>query len=140
MRLPRTLNDWFRGRMRKIESPMARGMLASGEANRKKSTKGVPKSPLYLAALATERTLWTAKLAQRPKSFWYPYPTLRNLKPIEQLLIGNGLNLLDLCRGPHGKIADIGAADGDIAFFLEKKGFSVDAIDLESTNFNRMEG
>src|SRR4029077_20040392 len=69
-----------------------------------------------------------------------PYPTLRNLKPIEQLLIGNGLNLLDLCRGPHGKIADIGAADGDIAFFLEKKGFSVDAIDLESTNFNRMEG
>src|SRR4029077_12047581 len=93
----------FRGRMRNIESRMARGMLASGEANRKKSTKGVPKSPLYRAALATERTLWTAKLAQRPKSFWYPYPTLKNLKPLAQLLAASGLDLLKLCHGPMGR-------------------------------------
>lgn len=119
---------------------MVRGMLVSGEANRKKSTKGVPKSPVYRAALATERTLWTAKLAQRPKSFWYPYPTLKNLKPLEQLLAASGLDLLKLCHGPNGKVADIGTADGDLAFFLETLGFFVDAVDFESTNFNRMEG
>jgi hypothetical protein len=95
---------------------------------------------LYQAVLATERTLWTVKLAQRPKSFWYPYPTLRNITSIEQLLTASGFNLLELCRGPNGKTADIGAADGDLAFFLERMGFSVDAIDFESTNFNRMEG
>lgn len=55
-------------------------------------------------------------------------------------MAGSGFDLLKLCRGPHGKVGDIGAADGDLAFFLEKTGFSVDAIDWESTNFNRMEG
>ncbi len=50
------------------------------------------------------------------------------------------LNLLQLCRGQYGKIADIGAADGDLAFFLEKQGLSVDVIENESTNFNRLEG
>jgi len=140
MRLRQVLNDWFRGGLGEMASALAKHTSARRKANRSKSKTRRTSSTFYEAALATQRTLWTVKLAQRPKSFWYPYPTLRNLKPIEQLLIGNGLNLLDLCRGPHGKIADIGAADGDLAFFLEKTGFSVDAIDLESTNFNRMEG
>ena len=69
-----------------------------------------------------------------------PYPTLRNLKPIDQLLTASGFNLSELCRGVHGKLADIGTADGDLAFFLEQNGFSVDAIDFEPTNFNQMEG
>ncbi len=103
-------------------------------------TSKQPKSPLYQAALTTERSLWAVKLGQRPKSFWYPYPTLRNLKPLDQLLAQNGFDLLKLCQGPNAKLADIGTADGDLAFFLEKMGFSVDAIDFESTNFNRMEG
>jgi tRNA (mo5U34)-methyltransferase len=140
MRLRRVLNDWFRGGLGEMASALAKHTSARRKANRSKSKTLRTRSTFYEAALATQRTLWTVKLAERPKSFWYPYPTLRNLKPIEQLLIGNGLNLLDLCRGPHGKIADIGTADGDLAFFLEKTGFSVDAIDLESTNFNRMEG
>jgi len=140
MRLRQVLNDWFRGGMRDMASALAKHRLAHPKANHPKSKTGRTSLPFYEAALATERSLWTVKLAQRPKSFWYPYPTLRNLKPIEQLLIGSGLNLLELCRGPHGRIADIGAADGDLAFFLEKTGFAVDAIDLESTNFNRMEG
>jgi len=140
MKLREALNHWFRGRMLGRGSAVAKHKLARRRANREKSSKQRRISPLYQAALATERTLWTVKLAQRPKSFWYPYPTLRNLKPIEQLLTGSGFNMLDLCRGPNGKVADIGAANGDLAFFLEKTGFSVDAIDFESTNFNRMEG
>jgi tRNA (mo5U34)-methyltransferase len=80
------------------------------------------------------------KLAQRPESFWYPYSTLRNLKPIDELLTASGFNLFELCHGAHGRLADIGAADGDLAFFLERNGFPVDAIDFESTNFNRMQG
>ena len=59
---------------------------------------------------------------------------------MEQLLAGAGLDLLDLCRGKYGRVADIGAADGDLAFFLEELGFSVDAVDNDYTNFNKLEG
>jgi hypothetical protein len=118
----------FRGRMRRIVSAIAMRTFARRKTNREKSGKRPPKSPLYQAALATERALWTLKLAQRPESFWYPYPTLRNLRPIDQLLTASGLNLAELCRGVHGKLADIGTADGDLAFFLDQNGFSVDAI------------
>ena len=126
--------------MRRIVSAIAKRTFARGKPNREKSGKRPPKSPLYQAALARERALWTVKLAQRPESFWYPYPTLRNLKPIDQLLTASGFNLLELCRGVHGKLADIETADGDLAFFLEQNGFSVDAIDFEPTNFNQMGG
>ncbi|HEU0273889.1 MAG TPA: class I SAM-dependent methyltransferase [Candidatus Udaeobacter sp.] len=126
--------------MRNIIETMVKWTFARRKINRKKSRKRVLKSPLYQAALATERALWKVKLAQHPESFWYPYPTLRNLKPIDELLTVNGFNLLGLCRGVHGKVADIGAADGDLTFFLEQNGFSVDAIDFELTNFNRMQG
>jgi hypothetical protein len=111
-----------------------------GRDLREKSGKRRPKSPLHQAALATERALWTVKLAHRAESFWYPYSTLRNLKAIDQLLTASGFNLLELCRGVHAKLADIGTADGDLAFFLEQNGFSVDAIDFEPTNFNQMGG
>lgn len=97
-------------------------------------------SSLHDLAVTTEQSLWKIKLAHRPKSFWYPYATLRNIAVLERLLATVGLNLLELCEGEHGKIADIGAADGDLAFFLERLGFSVDVIDNESTNFNRLEG
>jgi len=91
-------------------------------------------------AITTEQSLWKIKLAHRAKSFWYPYATLRNVAVLERLSAMAELNLLQLCRGQYGKIADIGAADGDLAFFLEKQGLSVDVIENESTNFNRLEG
>src|SRR6266568_2369985 len=97
-------------------------------------------SSLHELAIATEQNLWEIKLAHRSKSFWYPYPILQNIAFLEQLSTLAGLNLLELCRGPHGKVADIGAADGDLAFFLEKLGFCVDVIDNGYTNFNRLEG
>jgi SAM-dependent methyltransferase len=98
------------------------------------------KSTLTDLADATERSLWETKLACRDKSFWYPYRTLRNIQTLEQVCAVAGLDLLQVCRGPCGRIADIGAGDGDLAFFLEKHGFSVEIIDNEYTNFNRLEG
>jgi tRNA (mo5U34)-methyltransferase len=95
---------------------------------------------LHELAIATEQNLWEIKLAQRPKSFWYPYRTLNHVEDLEKLASTAGLGLLELCRGPYGKVADIGCADGDLAFFLERQGFSVDVIDNEYTNFNHLEG
>ena len=97
-------------------------------------------SSLSKLAIATEPDLWNVKLAHRPKTFWYPYSTLHNVAVLEKLSAMAGCDLLELCRGKHGKVADIGAADGDLAFFLEKQGVSADVIDNEYTNFNGLEG
>jgi tRNA (mo5U34)-methyltransferase len=98
-------------------------------------------SSLHELAIATERNLWEIKLAHRPKSFWYPYSTLhRAVALLEKLSAMAELQLLELCRGAHGKVAEIGAADGDLAFFLERQGLSVDVIDNEYTNFNGLKG
>ena len=96
--------------------------------------------PLHELAVATEQNLWEIKLAHRPKSFWYPYSTLRNVAVLEKLSVKAGLDLLELCRGKYGRVADVGAADGDLAFFLERQGLSVELIDNEYTNFNSLEG
>jgi hypothetical protein len=96
--------------------------------------------PLTDLAKHYEKLLWDIKSAHRSKSFWYPYGTLRNIQVLEELLATVGLGLLPLCKGSSGKIADIGSADGDLAFFLEKIGFSVDVIDNALTNFNLLEG
>jgi len=77
-------------------------------------------SSLRELAIATEENLWEIKLAHRPKSFWYPYSTLHNVAVLEKLAATAGRHLLELCRGAHGKVAVIGAADGDLAFFLER--------------------
>jgi tRNA (mo5U34)-methyltransferase len=87
-----------------------------------------------------EQRLWKIKLAHRPKSFWYPYSVLNHVGLLEQLSANVGLNLLQLCQGQYRKVADIGAADGDLAFFLENQGLSVDVIDNEEVNFNRFVG
>jgi SAM-dependent methyltransferase len=137
--MTKSFKEWF-GRMRGAAAGLSWRKIAPRRAKSEKRPPQRQKSPLYQVALATEQELWNVKLAHRPRSFWYPYPTLKNLKPLEQLLAPIGFDMLELCRGPHGRIADIGAADGDLAFFLEKQGFAVDAIDLESANFNQMEG
>ncbi len=78
-------------------------------------------------------------MSLRDKSFWYPYET-QNVAVLERLLAAGGRDLLQLCRGPHGRIADIGSADGNHAFFMERLGFSVDLIDYGPSNYNRLEG
>jgi hypothetical protein len=97
-------------------------------------------SSLRKLALIKEEELWKTKFAYRPKPFWYPYATLRNIPVLERLLAGVGLDLMELCRGKYGRLADIGAADGDLAFFLEQLGFAVDVVDNEFTNFNKLNG
>jgi tRNA (mo5U34)-methyltransferase len=97
-------------------------------------------SSLQDLAFAFERNLWTTKLNHRPESFWYPYRILNHVEDLEKLASTAGLDLLELCRGPNGKIADIGSADGDLAFFLERQGLLVHVVDNEYTNFSHLEG
>lgn len=78
------------------------------------------------------------KEATNEKSFWYPYGILDNFLHLNNLLTGNNRSLLT--KGILEKIADIGAADGDLAFFLETLGFKVDIIDHAPTNFNHLQG
>jgi tRNA (mo5U34)-methyltransferase len=124
-----------------IEPYRSRGLAGHADKPCVRSSNGSARtSSLREFALTKEQELWKTKLAHRPKPFWYPYATLRNLPVLERLLAGAGLDLLELSRGRYGRIADIGAADGDLAFFLEELGFSVDVVDNEYTNFNNLEG
>lgn len=126
----RQLSNWFPRAVYRMEHAPA----AFQEPKRERKT------PLRQLATTTERNFWEIKLAEHPKSFWYPYSTLRNVAVLEELCSKAHFNFLELCRGTYGKVADIGTADGDLAFFLEKLGLSVDAIDNEYTNFNRLDG
>jgi len=139
-----TLTETFRqfcGWLPRVLSNRLEGAPAAfREPESKRKTRESTKYSLRQLARTTERNFWEIKLAERPKSFWYPYSTLRNVGVLEELCSKAGLNLLELCRGTHGKVADVGAADGDLAFFLERFGLSVEAIDNEYTNFNRLEG
>ncbi len=68
---------------------------------------------------------------------WYPYDTLGTIG----LLLDNLPTLEGILKTPCAKIAaDIGTGDGATAFFLERMGFEVDALDHHQTNFNSMTG
>jgi hypothetical protein len=69
---------------------------------------------------------------------WYPYGTLSNFFLLEKLLGPANRHLLDLAG--DSPIADIGAADGDTAFFLESLGHRAHAIDYPPTNYNSCRG
>jgi tRNA (mo5U34)-methyltransferase len=69
---------------------------------------------------------------------WYPYSTLSNFVWLEQLLTGERRQLLDLIG--EGPIADIGAGDGDVAFFLAGLGRTTDIVDYGPTNYNGLRG
>jgi len=67
---------------------------------------------------------------------WYPYGTLNNFVHLRE-----GFNLHPLETLSSTKhVADIGGADGDLAFFLQSLGYRVDIIDNASTNFNGLQG
>ncbi len=73
-----------------------RGAAAFLDPKRQRKTYERTKSPLRQLAMTTERNFWEIKLAHRPQSFWYPYPTLRNLGVLEQLLERATLDFLQL--------------------------------------------
>jgi tRNA (mo5U34)-methyltransferase len=84
------------------------------------------------------RRLAEVKAELEPESFWYPYGTLGNLWQLDRLLTGSNRALLRLAGDEP--VADIGAGDGDLGFFLESLGCRVDLVDNGSTNFNGLRG
>lgn len=85
------------------------------------------------------RLLDITKANIAPTQFeWYPYGSLYNVFHLDKLLGGVHRDLGRLI-GP-GRIADIGAADGELAFLLERHGAEVDVIDWPRTNYNGLRG
>ena len=90
-------------------------------------------------ALAFNDELLEIKKGLSPKLFsWYPYGSMHNFVHLDKLLTKNNRNILDPKK--FRNILDIGAADGDNSFFLEKLGFDVDIIENAPTNYNALQG
>ena len=70
---------------------------------------------------------------------WYPYDSLGNVVHLDNLLSGDHRDLDLLAYGMP--VADIGAADGDLAFMLEDVGgWQVDILDTPASNMNGLRG
>ncbi len=92
--------------------------------------------------LEERSALFGAKLQQVKKDIdasfpWYPYGTLNNFSALRPIF--NDFPL-DQLVGQTRKTLDIGAADGELAFFLETLGYGVDIIDYPPTNYNHLRG
>lgn len=69
---------------------------------------------------------------------WYPYGTLDNFHVLDLLLKDGHRRLLELVG--DAPVVDIGAADGDTAFFMETLGCRADVVDYAPTNYNGCRG
>jgi hypothetical protein len=93
-----------------------------------------------LRELADEVRSDLSEARKRPISggqSWYPFDTLANLSHLETL---GPLTRARLGELAGASVADIGAADGDVAFLLERFGCAVDLIDNAASNTNRLAG
>lgn len=90
---------------------------------------------LLKAAQAFEPKLKALK-EKEPGIAWYPYGTLSNFLLLREFLNEHPLDTLTRSR----RVADIGAADGDLALFLAGQGCTVDVIDHAPTNHNGLKG
>lgn len=68
---------------------------------------------------------------------WYPYGSLNNFIHLREILNERPITSL-IEKQP--KILDIGAADGDLSFFLESLSYEIDIIDYGPTNYNQLKG
>jgi hypothetical protein len=100
--------------------------------------RGLDIGELVTRAVDYGRMLDEVKARLQPESFWYPYGTLGNLWQLDRLLTGPNRSLLNLAG--DDPVADVGAGDGDLAFYLESLGYQVDVIDNAPTNFNGLAG
>ncbi len=73
-----------------------------------------------------------------PDRTWYAYDIMASLWHMERMFEELPPDILNVFR--EGRIADIGGADGDLAFFLESLGPAVDLIDWPQTNWNGLAG
>jgi tRNA (mo5U34)-methyltransferase len=69
---------------------------------------------------------------------WFGYDALGNVEVLNSLLTGKNRELINNIVGQH--VADIGAADGDLSFFLESMGINAHIIDFGPTNWNGLQG
>ena len=69
---------------------------------------------------------------------WYPYGSMDNFVHLDSLLTGEHREVLRYAGARP--ILDIGAADGDVAFFLESLGYGVHVLEYPPTNFNGCRG
>lgn len=93
-----------------------------------------------LTDLGAEFSQRLAGIRQADESInWYPYNSIANLWHLDTLL-PDGLKDV-VCQGNAGlRVLDIGAADGDLGYFFESRGCSVDFLDNPPTNFNDCKG
>lgn len=83
--------------------------------------------------------LRAARATIQPDFPWYPYDILANLVHIDGMLTEESRDLSALVG--ELPVADVGAADGDLAFFLEDlAGWDVDIVDTAATNMNGLRG
>jgi tRNA (mo5U34)-methyltransferase len=93
-----------------------------------------------IGELRRRATAFRSKIAEVRRGIdgvkFYPYDTLANFDALDRLLTGDNRRFLRLAEG--GAVADVGAADGDLAFFLETLGCEVHIVDNGPTNFNNL--
>jgi hypothetical protein len=89
-------------------------------------------------AIPFKEELSQLKKSLKPESFWYQYSTLDNFHVLEKMLTGDNRDLGSFLSS--GPVADIGAADGDLTFFLQNLGFDSEIIENPPTNQNFLEG
>jgi len=94
---------------------------------------------LEIKSLARRAMTFKRRLEQRkaamPVDFpWYPWGTLDNFVHLDHLLSGLHRDLGALIGA--GTAVDIGAADGDLAFFMEEQGVPMHVLDNPPTNYN----
>jgi hypothetical protein len=91
---------------------------------------------LEQAAIGFHKRLAGIKQGIDPDFPWYPYGSLFNFIHLKPILSATALDTLVA----GGMVLDIGAADGEVAFFLENLGHTVDIVDHAPTNFNGLRG
>lgn len=107
------------------------------------ATESLQTSRDHLTALTARARAFAKELALRreqlaPAAFWYPYRSMLNFEHLNSLLTGSNR---DLFRDINPKrAAEIGAADGDMSFFLEREGWDMTIIDNPPTNWNGLKG
>jgi tRNA (mo5U34)-methyltransferase len=96
-------------------------------------------SELLAGSAAANARLAAARDEIAAEFVWYQYDILANLWHLDALLHAENRDLGRLAAGLP--VADIGGADGDLAFLLEHEwGWEVDLIDNAPTNQNGLRG
>lgn len=86
-----------------------------------------------------QKRILDIKKSLRPEPYdWYRFDSFANIAQLEKILPGGVLDIPELAGGEP--VADIGAADGDLAFLIESLGCDVTVIDWPGTNANQMRG